>query len=87
VDGLVRVGDRYFTIYNASSPAALIAFRVVGAAIEVDVVYRGPPLTDPTQLSVDGARLLVIADAGWPAATKGDATPREPAPIVAFGVP
>jgi sugar lactone lactonase YvrE len=87
VDGLVRVGDRYFTIYNASSPAALIAFRVTAAAIEADVVHRGPPLTDPTQLTVDGARLLVVADAGWPAATKGDATPREPAPIVAFGVP
>jgi len=87
VDGLVRVGDRYFMIYNASSPASLIAFRVTGAGIEADVVHRGAPLADPTQLTVDGKRLLVVADAGWPAAIKGDTAPREGAAIVAFGVP
>jgi len=87
VDGLVRVGERYFTIYNASSPASLIGFRVTGTGIEAEVVHSGAPLDDPTQLATDGARLLVVAEAGWPAATKGYAAPREPAPIVAFGVP
>lgn len=87
VDGLVRVGDRYFTVYNASSPASLIGFRVTGAGIEADIVHRGAPLTDPTQLAVDGKRLLVVADAGWPAATKGDKAPREGTAIVAFGMP
>jgi sugar lactone lactonase YvrE len=87
VDGLVRVGDRYFTIYNAGSPASLIAFRVTGTGIESEVVLRGAPLTDPTQLVADGKRLLIVADAGWPAAAKGETAPRKGAAIVAFGVP
>jgi hypothetical protein len=87
VDGLVRVGDRYFTIYNGDSPGSLIAFRVKDVGIEAEVVHRGTPLTDPTQLATDGKRLLVVAHAGWPAVTKGDAAPREPAPIVAFDLP
>lgn len=87
IDGLVRIGERYFTIYNASSPAALIAFKVMDTGVEADVVHRGAPLTDPTQLAVSGADLLIVADAGWPAATKGETAPREPAPIVAWDVP
>lgn len=87
IDGLTRVGDRYFTIYNGSSPASLIGFRVTEAAIEAEVVHRGAPLTDPTQLAADGKRLLIVADAGWPAATKGGETPRQPAPIVTYNLP
>lgn len=87
IDGLVRVGARYFTIHNASSPASLIAFRVTDAGIDAEVLHRGAPLNDPTQLAVDSAHLLVVADAGWPAATKGDKTPREPAPILAWDLP
>jgi hypothetical protein len=84
IDGLVRIGDRYFTIHNASNPGALIAFRITETGIEADIVHRGAPLIDPTQLATDGRRLLVVADAGWPAATKGEIAPRQPAPIIAF---
>jgi streptogramin lyase len=87
VDGLVRVGERYFTIYNAGSPASLIAFKVSDASIEAEILYRGAPLNDPTQLAVDSTHLLIVADAGWPAATKGDKVPREPAPIMAWDLP
>lgn len=87
VDGLVRVGEHYFTIYNASSPASLIAFRVNDGWIDVEVLHRGEPLNDPTQLTVDGTHLLIVSDAGWPGATKGDKAPREPAPIIAWDIP
>jgi streptogramin lyase len=87
VDGLVRVGERYFTIYNAGSPASVISFRVTETGIEAEVLHRGAPLTDPTQLAVDGTHLLVVADAGWPAAIKGDTAPRQPVPVVIFILP
>lgn len=87
VDGLVRVGGRYFTIYNANSPASLISFRAAETGIEAEVLHRGAPLTDPIQLAVDGTHLLVVADAGWPAATKGNTAPRQPVPVVIFNLP
>ncbi len=84
IDGLVRVGGDFYTVHNGSSPGSLIRFRIDGAAIDVAVVHRGAPLADPTQLASDGKRLLVVADAGWPAASKPDTPPRGPATVVAF---
>lgn len=84
VDGLVRVGEDYYTVHNGSSPGSLIRFRIDGIKIDVTVVHRGAPLTDPTQLAVDGKRLLVVADAGWPAASKPEAPARGAATVVAF---
>jgi DNA-binding beta-propeller fold protein YncE len=84
IDGLVRAGDDYYTVYNGSSPASLIRFRINGAAIEASVVHRGAPLNDPTQLALDGKRLLVVADAGWPSASKPGAPPRGSGTVVAF---
>lgn len=84
IDGLVRVGGDFYTVYNGSSPASLIRFRIDGAAIDVAVVHRGAPLADPTQLVSDGRRLLVVADAGWPAASKAGTPPRGPGTVVAF---
>jgi len=84
IDGLVRVGGDYYVIHNGSSPGSLIRFRIDGAAIDVAVVHRGAPLADPTQLASDGKRLLVVADAGWPAASKPGSTPRGPDTVVAF---
>lgn len=84
IDGLVRFGGDYYTIHNGSSPGSLIRFRIDGASIDVAVVHRGAPLSDPTQLAVDGDRLLVVADAGWPAASKPGTPPRGPGTVVAF---
>lgn len=83
IDGLVRVGGDYYTIHNGSSPGSLIRFRISGAAIDVAVVHRGAPLADPTQVASDGNRLLVVADAGWPAASKPGAPARGPGTVVA----
>lgn len=87
LDGLVRVGADYYAIHNGSSPGSLIRFRISGAQIDVTVVQRGAPLADPTQLALDGSRLLVVADAGWPAASKPDQPPRGSNTVVAFRLP
>ena len=87
LDGLVRVGADYYAIHNGSSPGSLIRFRIVGGQIDVTVVQRGTPLADPTQLALDGGRLLVVADAGWPSASKPDQPPRGPSTLVALRLP
>jgi len=81
LDGLIRVGDSYVAIYNGSSPARLLRFRldddkvVDGQAIEAD-------LPDPTQLVARGGQLLIVANAGWEVAARPNAARRAPAPIV-----
>lgn len=85
LDGLVRVGDVWFAIYNGSAPARLVRFRIEGAALK-DVAEVAVDLTDPTQLVVLRDRLLIVANAGWDAAAKPDAAPRSPAPIVAVPI-
>ena len=84
LDGLVRVGEDYYAIHNGSSPGSLVRFRINGAQIDVAVVHRGAPLADPTQLARDGSRLLVVADAGWPGASKPEQPPRGGDTLVAF---
>lgn len=87
LDGLVRVGEEYYAIHNGSSPGSLVRFRINGAQIDVAVVQRGAPLADPTQLARDGNRLLIVADAGWPGASKPDQPPRGADTLVAFPFP
>ena len=87
LDGLVRVGEEYYAIHNGSSPGSLVRFRINGAQIDVAVVQRGAPLADPTQLVRDGNRLLIVADAGWPGASKPDQPPRGADTLVAFPFP
>jgi hypothetical protein len=87
IDGLVRVGEDYYGVHNGSSPGSLIRFRIDGVKIDVTVVQRGGLLADPTQLAVDGKRLLIVADAGWPAARKPEAPARGADTVVAFKLP
>ncbi len=87
LDGLVRVGEEYYAIHNGSSPGSLVRLRINGAQIDVAVVQRGAPLADPTQLARDGNRLLIVADAGWPGASKPDQPPRGADTLVAFPLP
>ncbi len=83
LDGLARSGSTYFAIYNASSPARLIRFRLQGDAIvEREAVDLSLP--DPTQLVPYRQALLVVADAGWEEAASPAAGKRRPAPIVAL---
>ncbi|MFA6032897.1 MAG: hypothetical protein WC889_08370 [Myxococcota bacterium] len=82
LDGLIRVGDLYFAIYNGSSPARLIRFRLAGNTV-VDGEAMPVSLPDPTQIVARRGQLLIVANAGWERAAKADAGPRDPAPIVA----
>ena len=86
IDGMLRCGARYYAIYNGASPGMLIRFTVDGERIPFEPVIEGAPLADPTQLTTDGKRLLIVADAGWEGALKGtDRT--DPAPILALDLP
>jgi hypothetical protein len=62
IDGLVRCGSSYYGIYNGSSRGALMAIspreRDLGV-VELSV------LSDPTQLTYDGKRVLIVAHSGW----------------------
>jgi hypothetical protein len=86
LDGLIRVGAVYFAIYNGSNPARLMRFRLAGDAV-VDGDTVPVTLPDPTQLVANHGHLLIVANAGWEAATKSGGGPRDPAPIVAVPLP
>ncbi len=86
IDGMLRCGKNYYAIYNGAPPGRLIRFTVEGDRIQFETLIEGGMLADPTQLSTDGKRLLIVADAGWEAA--GKSLPRtEPAPILAIPLP
>lgn len=85
LDGLVRCGNAYFAIDNASAPARLLRFTIVGDSVRMDPIIIGGPLVDPTQIAVDRNRLLLVANAGWEGALGGK--PRESTtPIVAVPI-
>ena len=74
VDGLARCGDTLFGIYNGAAPGRLLAIRMRPGGIEYREFIEGLELPDPTQITFDGRRLLVVANSGWELAGKG--TPR-----------
>ncbi|HXH00486.1 MAG TPA: hypothetical protein VNI79_08775 [Sphingomicrobium sp.] len=86
IDGIARCNDRYFTVFNAQPPGRLIAFTIKDERIVTQDIVSGPPLLDPTQLATDGKRLLIVANAGWEAASKPNSPPRQPAPIMALAL-
>jgi hypothetical protein len=83
VDGLVRCGSTYYGIYNGAAPGALVSFTTDGKTIRFDQPVRQLELPDPTQIALDGRRLLIVADSGWAAVGKGDAPRKSGAPILA----
>lgn len=86
VDGLARAGDWYVGVQNGGAVGRLLAFRVVGDALQLKVLGEGWALSDPTQLAVTGNAILVVADSGW--ATVDQPGPRDaPATIVRFPLP
>jgi hypothetical protein len=46
----------------------------------------GFTMPDPTQLTTDGRRVLVVPNAGWEMALKGQTSRGAGAPIIAFPV-
>ncbi|NUS99968.1 MAG: hypothetical protein HOP96_03225 [Sphingomonas sp.] len=81
IDGLVRCGSSWFGVFNPQQPSRVVELTINGETIVDRTVLEGGPLHDPTQLAVRKGHLLVVADAGWPDASKG--TPRtRPATII-----
>ena len=80
IDGLTRCGDVYYGIYNGEAPGALVSFTVGESGITAERLMNLP---DPTQITYDGKRLLVVADSGWTTLDKGDFTRTAGTPIIA----
>lgn len=86
VDGLARAGEWYVGVQNGGSIGRLLAFRIVGNALDVKLLAEGGILSDPTQLTVTRDAILVVADSGW--ATIDKSGPRAtPATIARFPLP
>jgi DNA-binding beta-propeller fold protein YncE len=87
IDGLVRCGDRYFGIYNASSPGRVLSIAVGPAGISTHELEAAPALPDPTQIAFDGKRLVAIANAGWQGIARAGERRTEPTRIFAIPLP
>jgi hypothetical protein len=87
VDGLVRCGERYFGIYNGSAPGRVLSITVRASTIEPHEIPPGFQVADPTQITFDGKRLLVVSNSGWQAAGKAAAAARGGARIVEIPLP
>ncbi|HET6942609.1 MAG TPA: hypothetical protein VFH89_10640 [Sphingomicrobium sp.] len=87
IDGLIRCGNAYYGIYNGGAlPPGLVRFTFSGDRIMLERPIQAGALVDPTQLAVDGERIVLVGNAGWEGAAKGAAR-IDPAPILAFDPP
>lgn len=84
MDGLVRCGNGFLGIYNGQAPGGLVAFSIADGKLILRDPIEGYATVDPTQVTTDGKRLLLVPNAGWELAMKGDAPRTEGAPIHAF---
>ena len=80
IDGLVRCGSTYYGLYNGAAPGALVAITTTTTGLAFEQLATFP---DPTQISFDGKRLLIVADSGWATLDKPDFKRTEGTPIVA----
>ena len=65
VDGMVRCGSTYFAVYNGSSPGTLLSIGLTDSGLGFGQPLGDVTLPDPTQIALDGNRLLIVADSGW----------------------
>ena len=84
VDGLTRCGDTWLGVYNGAAPGRLLTIRMREGGIEYGELVEEMTFPDPTQIVFDGKRLLIVANAGWEASSKGGTTRAEGVPIVAI---
>lgn len=87
IDGMTRCGVTYYGIYNGGAlPPGLVRFKFSGEHIALDRPVEGGSLVDPTQVATDGEMMVLIGNAGWEGATKGE--PRAAStPVLAFDPP
>jgi hypothetical protein len=82
IDGLTRCGNVIYGIYNGATPGALVSIVTGGTGLTFDQPLH-EPLPDPTQITFDGKRLLIVADSGWATLDKPDFVRTSGAPILA----
>jgi hypothetical protein len=70
IDGIARCGGRYIAVFNGVQPNELLSFTVAGDRMKLDELYSGPALPAPTQLVVQGPRLVIAGDGDWDKALK-----------------
>ena len=84
IDGVMRCGSGFIGVYNGQSPGQMIAFAIDGGKVKIREAVEGHTMPDPTQVTSDGQRLLVVPNAGWEAALKGQTVRPEGATIQSF---
>ena len=84
IDGLIRCGSGFLGVYNGQPPGELVAFTIEGDKLKLRQPVEDYATTDPTQVASDGRRLLVVPNAGWEGAMKGETRRADGAPIHAF---
>lgn len=87
IDGLTRCGDRYFGIYNGTTPGQLFSIAVTPTGIAAHELAAAPTLPDPTQIAFDGKRLLAVANAGWKELAQSGNRRSGPTRILAIPLP
>lgn len=84
IDGMIRCGNGFLGIYNGQSPGELVGFKIEAGKLKLREPMPGFTMPDPTQLATDGKRILIVPNAGWEMAMKGQSSRAAGAPIVAF---
>lgn len=93
VDGLARVGDWIIGIQNSQSPGVVLAFKLAADGqhmTALHVLAGGADFPDPTQITVSGDRILIVADAQWVAydpARRVDRPTQHPTRILSLPIP
>jgi hypothetical protein len=86
IDGLIRCGSGFVGIYNGQSPGELVGFAIDAGRLKLREPVPGFTMPDPTQLATHGRRVLVVPNAGWEMALKGQTSREAGAAIIAFPV-
>ena len=86
IDGLVRCGGGFVGVYNGSAQGKLVAITLREGGVSRSDLIEGLQLPDSTQIAFDGSRLLIVSNAGWPAATRVGGVRSEGASIIAIPV-
>jgi hypothetical protein len=84
IDGIARCGAVYYGIYNGASPGLLVSIARTDQGVQFEQPLGGTTLPDPTQVTYDGKRLLIVADSGWATIGNPDFKRTSGAPIVAI---
>ena len=84
IDGLIRCGAGFLGIYNGRSPGELVGITITAGKLQLSEPVPGFTMPDPTQLASDGERVLIVSNAGWEMALKGQSVRSDGAPIIAF---